>query len=326
MLDWLLLLGGFALLAGGAEALVRGASRLAASLGVRPLVIGLTVVGFGTSMPEVVVSALASADGEPGLALGNVLGSNIANSGLILAVAALIAPLRCDLSLLRREAPIMILATMLALLLSWTGAVTRLAGLLLLAGLVTFVWLSLRWARAEPARVEAEFAAFEQDRGWLPTGPEGRRQLCRQRLWHGMWIALGIALLVVGARLLVESGTGLARRFGVPEVVIGATLIAIGTSLPELATSVVAALRREADIAVGNIIGSNIFNLLGVLGLAAAIRPVPVPPAVRNFELLWMAAFAAITVLVLRTGQRITRWEGAALLLAYAVFLFLLLR
>lgn len=336
MLEWLLLLAGLVLLAGGAEALVRGASRLAASLGVRPLVIGLTVVGFGTSMPEVVVSALASANGEPAIALGNVLGSNIANSGLILAIAALITPMRCDMQLLRRDAPIMIGVTILALALSWTGVITRLEGLLMLAGLAGFVWLSLRWARAEPPAIEAEFASFEQDRGWLvqsepmareglPSDPAGRRRLQRQRLMHCVWIALGIALLVAGGHLLVESATELARRFGISEAVIAATLVAVGTSLPELATSVVAALRREADISVGNIIGSNIFNLLGVLGLAAAIAPVPVPAAVRDVDFLWMAAFAAATALVLRTGHRISRLEGGLLLAGYGLFVWLLL-
>lgn len=327
MLDWLLLLAGLALLAGGAEALVRGASRLASSLGVSPLVIGLTVVGCGTSMPEVVVSAIASFNGEPAIALGNVVGSNIANSGLILAIAALILPMRCDMQLLRRDAPIMILVTMLVLALSWTGRIARLEGLLMLAGLAAFLWLTLRWARLEPPRIAAEFAAFEHDRGWLPEDTEASRsRLQRQRILHCLWIALGIALLVGGGHLLVESATALARRFGISDAVIGATLVAVGTSLPELATSVVAALRREADISVGNIIGSNIFNLLGVLGLAAAIGPIPVPAVVRDFDLLWMAAFAAATALVLRTGHKITRLEGAALLAAYVAFVFLLLK
>jgi len=327
MPDWLLLLIGLGLLVGGAEALVRGASRLAASLGVRPLVIGLTVVGFGTSTPEVVVSALASAQGEPAIALGNVLGSNIANSGLILAIAALILPMRCDLVLLRREAPIMLLVSLLVWMQAWTGSVTRLQGLLMLATLGVFVWVSLRWARAEAPAIEAEFKEFEVDRGWLPEDfARSKRKLRRTRMQHAMWITVGIVLLVAGGHLLVESATALAHRFGVPDIVIAATLIAVGTSLPELATSVVAALRREADISVGNIIGSNIFNLLGVLGLSAAIRPVLVPPAVRDFELLWVVAFAAATALVLRTGHKITRIEGGVLLAAYAVFLFLLLR
>jgi len=316
VLDWLLLLLGLALLAGGAEALVRGASRLAAAMGVRPLVIGLTVVGFGTSMPEVVVSALASAAGQPAIALGNVLGSNIANSGLILAVAALILPMRCDLALLRREAPIMVAATLLVWGLAWTGVVARWQGVLLLAGLGAFVWLSLHWARQEKAALEAEFREFEADRGWLPS---------RAGRWANVaWVVIGIVLLVVGGHVLVESATALARRFGISEIVIAATLVAVGTSLPELATSVVAAIRREADISVGNIIGSNVFNLLGVLGVASAIHPVPIPPAARDFEVLWMVGFGAATVLVLRTGHRITRLEGGLLLVAYAAFVFLL--
>lgn len=301
----------------GAEWLVRGAARLAFALGVRPLVIGLTVVGFGTSMPEVVVSALASLRGQPDTALGNVLGSNIANSGLILATATLIAPMKTNLALLKREGPIMLAVTLVALALAWTGSIARWEGVLMLAGLVAFVWLSLRWSSEEAPAVEAEFEQFEEEQHLTAK---------RVRARQFVWITLGLVTLVIGGNVLVTGAVGLARRFSIPEIIIATTLVAVGTSLPELATSIVAALRREADISVGNIIGSNIFNLLGVLGLASVIRPIPVSVAVRDFEFIWMAGFAAATALVLRTGHRVTRAEGGLLLAAYAAFVFLLVR
>lgn len=300
----------------GAEWLVRGASRLASALGVRPLVIGLTVVGLGTSTPEMVVSAVAAAHGEPDTALGNVLGSTIANCGLILALAALVSPVRCQLSLLKREGPIMVGVTIVCWALAWTGIYTRWQGALLVGALGLFLFFSLRWAREEPPEIEAEFEQYESEHRLLASG-----QLARQL----GWILAGLAMLVVGGHLLVTTAVALARRFGLPEIVIAATLVSVGTSLPELATSVVAAARQQADIAVGNIIGSNIFNLLGVLGVSALVRPIPVAPEVRNFEFLWMLAFVAATALILRTGHRISRMEGALLLSAYAVFIIILL-
>ncbi len=317
MLEWAGLAAGLLALYLGAEWLVRGAARLAYSLGVRPLVIGLTVVGFGTSMPEVVVSATASAAGQPALALGNVLGSNVANSGLILALAALIRPVQVDLALLRRESPLMLALSAAVYALAWLGAFPRWLGGAMLAGLVMFVYASLRWARAEPAAVEAEFREFGREQHLFERS---------HRLRQAAWIVVGLAVLILGGKLLVDSAVILARRFGVAESVIGATLVAVGTSLPELATSVVAALRKHGDISVGNIIGSNIFNLLGVLGVAVAIRAVPVAAAVRDFEFPWMVGFAGATVLVLRSGRQVTRLEGALLLAGYAVFVALLLR
>ncbi len=311
------LLAGLAALYLGAEWLVRGAARLAASLGVRPLVIGITVVGFATSMPEVVVSTLAAFRGQTDTALGNIIGSSIANPGLILGIAALISPLRSDLGLLKREGPVMVGVTVLVCGLAWTGVYTRWQGALLLAGLMVFLWFSLRWARREPPAVEAEFERLEARRRLLLQEPRARQV----RL-----IVVGLVLLGVGGHLLVTSALALARRFGISEIVIAASLVAVGTSLPELATSIVAAARRQTDISVGNIIGSNIFNLLGVLGLSALVRPIPVSVSVRNFEMVWLLGFAAATLLVLRTGHRISRFEGAALLTAYAAFLFFLFR
>ncbi|MCL6481438.1 MAG: calcium/sodium antiporter [Firmicutes bacterium] len=302
-MEWLWTAVGLGALWVGAELLVRGAARLAVSFGLSPLFIGLTVVGFGTSTPEMVTSAVASVLGQPAVALGNVLGSNIANIGLILALAALIFPLRAALGLLRFEVPLMLLVSAAVYALAWTGGVGVWAGAVLLAALAGFVALALAWAQSEPEAIAAEYAAFEQQRGLLTPG---------SRTAQIVFILAGLALLVAG-------------RFGVSEAAIGATLVAVGTSLPELATTLVAAARRQADIAVGNIVGSNIFNLLGVLGLAAVLRPVPVPVAVRDFEFPWMLGFALAAVLVLRTGHRISRVEGAVLLAAYAVFLALIL-
>ncbi|MFQ5724286.1 MAG: calcium/sodium antiporter, partial [Terriglobia bacterium] len=278
------LLAGLAALYLGAEWLVRGAARLAASLGVRPLVIGITVVGFATSMPEVVVSALAAFRGQTDTALGNIIGSSIANPGLILGIAALLSPLRCDLGLLKREGPVMVGVTVLVWGLAWTGGYTRWQGALLLAGLMVFLWFSLRWARREPAAVEAEFEQLQAKRRLLLKEPRARQV--------GL-IIVGLVLLGVGGHLLVISAVALARRFAISEIVIAATLVAVGTSLPELATSIVAATRRQTDISVGNIIGSNIFNLLGVLGISALVRPIPVSVSVRSFEMVWLLGFAA---------------------------------
>ncbi len=316
-MDFLLLLAGLIALGFGAEALVRGSSRLAAALGVRPLVIGLIVVGFGTSMPEFVVSGMASFAGRSETALGNVLGSNIANPGLILAAAALLRPMKCELMLLRREAPLLLLVTLGTWAVGWTGSFTRFDGVVLLAGLAVFVWFSLRWAKQESATIQAEFKKFETEQNLLQRGPMGA---------HLVWIAVGIVLLVAGGHLLVEAATAIARQFGVPEIVIAATLVAVGTSVPELATSLIAAARGEADISVGNVIGSNLFNLLGVLGLSAAIRPIPVSRAALTNEFAWMFGFTVATIVVLRTGNRITRVEGGLLLAGYIVFTVLLFR
>lgn len=315
MRDFLLLLLGLAALGFGAEALVRGASRLAAALGMRPLVIGLVVVGFGTSMPEVVVSALASLEGRSETALGNVLGSNIANPGLILALAAMIRSMKCDLSLLKREAPLLLAVSLAVWAAAWTGAISRFDGFLLLVGLGVFVWVSLRWAKEETPALEAEYRKFETEQNLLKKGPMRA---------HLTWVAGGIALLIAGGHVLVIAATGLARKFGVPEIVIAASVVAVGTSLPELATSIMAAVRDEADISVGNVIGSNLFNLLGVLGLSALIRPIPVGRTALTNEFAWMFGFAVATTIILRTGHRISRVEGALLLTGYILFTLLL--
>jgi cation:H+ antiporter len=306
-----------ALLYFGAEWLVRGAASIAAHFGVKPLIVGLVIVGFGTSMPEVIVSAVASFNHHGDTALGNVIGSNIANSGLILAVATLIRPMKTDLGLLRREAPFLIALSFAIWVLAWTGSYGRVFGLAALCGLVIFVFLTLRWAGKEHRKLDKEFAAFEDAETIAPTAP-----LLRQFVL----VVLGLMLLIGGGHFLVDAAVDIARHFGVSEIVIAITLVSIGTSVPELATSIVAATRGQGDISIGNVIGSNIFNLLGVLGVSATIRPLVVSASVRSFDMLWMVGFAVLTVILLRTGRRLSRWEGGILLVTYSAFIASILR
>ena len=306
----LVLLGTLLLYAGG-EALVRNAVRLARTWDVSPLVIGLTVVAFGTSSPELAATLNAATRGVPEIALGNVIGSNIANLGLILGITALVYPIRTQARFIRREVPIMIGVSALLPVFLLNGVIGRLQGLLLLALLVPYLWVLLR--SREPVGVEAEFTQ-EYDR---PTG---------STWWPLMGTVVGIALLAVGAHSLVEGGVNIARTMGVPERVIGLTLVAFGTSLPELAAALVAAIRREAGIVLGNLIGSNIFNVLVVLGTTALIKPLTVP-----FNGIWidlgvMLALSLTVVPLLATGYRIGRLEGAVLLVAYLAYVGYLYR
>ena len=301
----------------GAEWLVSGAARIAAHLGVRPLIVGLVIVGFGTSTPELVVGGLASLHGHSQTALGNVLGSNIANSGLILAVASLIRPIKSDLGLLRREGPFMVLLTIAVWALAWTGGYSRVVGFASLASLAIFVLFTLRWAGQQQPKVEAEFVEFEKAERITTNAP---------LLPQVEFVLCGLFLLIGGGELLVTVAVGIARHFDVSEHVIAVTVISIGTCVPELATSIVAALRGQGDITIGNVIGSNIFNLLGVLGLSVAIRPIEISAGVRDFDMLWMVGFAILTIGFLHRGRRLSRWDGGTLLAVYIVFLLSVVR
>ncbi|GAB4441328.1 MAG: calcium/sodium antiporter [Chloroflexi bacterium OHK40] len=310
----LLFVAGFVLLIWGADMLVRGAAHLAAAAGVSALVIGLTVVAIGTSAPELAVSVQAALAGQPDLTLGNVLGSNIANVLLILGLAAVVAPLLVAPQLLRREVPAMIAVSGLVWLLATDGALGRLDGALLVsllgAFLITSAWLA---RRASTPLADPE-----------PSGSLTRGSPLRN-------IALvigGLILLIVGAQWLVDGAVAIARILGVSELVIGLTVIAVGTSLPEIATSVLAGIRGERDIAVGNVVGSNIINLLGVLGATALLAPqaIVVPPAALSFDLPVMFATAVACLPIFFNGQMIARWEGMLFLgyyLAYTTFLVL---
>ena len=306
----ILFLAGLALLIVGADVLVRGASRLSLRLGIAPLVVGLTVVAFGTSAPELAISVKAALDGHTDLALGNVVGSNIFNVLFILGVSALLAPLVVDRQLVRQEVPILVGLSLLVAWMAFDLRLSRAEGLLLVALLVAYTVLLYRQGtRAAPAEV-ADTLVTEPPSRWLSRLPV---QL--------VLIVAGLAMLVVGSRWLVEAATVFATMLGVSPLVIGLTIVAAGTSLPEVATSVIAALRGEREIAVGNVLGSCIFNLVCVLGLSAVVAKggLSVPGSLLAFDLPVMVAVSVACLPVLFTGHLVARWEGA-LFLAYYVF------
>jgi cation:H+ antiporter len=309
----LLLVAGLGLLVLGAEWLVGGAARLAAGAGVSPLVIGLTVVALGTSAPELAVSVSSALAGQPDLALGNVVGSNISNVLLILGVSALVSPLVVAAPLIRLDVPVMIGVSVLTFLLGVDGALGRGDGILLVVGALAYTLFQVRQSRRETDGVREEFARQY-------GGGPGRRLLDLGQA------ALGAVLLVAGSRWLVQGAVVIAEAMGVSELVIGLTIVAFGTSLPELATSVVAALRGERDIAVGNVVGSNIFNILSVLGVTAIVSPlaVAVPPAALHFDLPVMIVVALACLPIFASGHVIARWEGALFLSYYGAYILYL--
>ena len=306
---------GLALLIAGAELLVRGASRLAAAAGVSPLVVGLTVVALGTSAPELAVGVRSALAGQADLAVGNVVGSNILNVLLILGVAALIAPLAVAQQLVRLDVPIMIGVSLLLWALAADGALGRADGALLVLGGVLYTLFSVVQSRKESRAVQEEYAEE-----FAVTERQKRRPgyLALQL----SLIAAGLALLVLGAGWLVGGAVAFARLLGVGELVIGLTVVAVGTSLPEIAATVAASLKGERDIAVGNVIGSNLLNILVVLGLTASVAPggVPISPGALAFDIPVMVAVAAACLPVFFIGGRISRWEGALFLGYYAAY------
>nr|WP_305123905.1 calcium/sodium antiporter [Stutzerimonas frequens] len=306
------LIAGLVLLVAGAEVLVRGAAKLAAQFGISPLVIGLTVVAFGTSAPETAVSVQASLNGSGDIAIGNVVGSNIANVLLILGMTALVAPLVVSRQLIRLDVPIMIGASLVTFGLAWDGQLSRIDGAILFSAVVIYtLFLVISSRRENAAGADDEFAKeFGLDE---PAKPHAG-------LINAGLVLGGLVLLVVGSNFLVEGAVALARALGLSELVIGLTVIAIGTSLPELATSIMAAFRGERDIAVGNIVGSNIFNLLCVLGLASLVSPqaIGVSSNALAFDFPVMIAVAVACLPIFFAGYCIKRWEGA-LFLAYYV-------
>ena len=319
---WLGLVAGLLLVVAGADALVRGAARTAAALGVPPLLVGLTVVAYGTSAPELAVSLSAGADARPELALANVVGSNVFNVLAILGLAALFAPLAASAAVVRREIPIMLLVTAGAMVLGADGVLARGDGLLLLAGLAALTAGQVRAARLAARRAASGAAQARRDPTADPSATHprlGRRGLLRDAIL----VVAGLTGLVIGAGWLVDAAVAIALDFGVSDVVVGLTIVAAGTSLPELATSIVAALRGERDLAIGNVVGSNVFNLLGILGLASLTAPsgLTVASQVLGFD-AWVALGAAALLLPLaRSGGALVRWEGAVLVVGYAAYL-----
>ncbi|MFT4975394.1 MAG: cation:H+ antiporter [Myxococcota bacterium] len=313
MIDVLQIILGLVLLVGGGEALVRGASGLALIARMTPAVVGLTVVAAGTSTPELVVSVQAAMEGSPGLAVGNVVGSNIFNVGAILGLTALVLPLRIQGSTVRLEWPVMLIATASLLLLVRDGGLDALEGRGLLAGLVAFVAFVVWIGRTAAAPAEAS------DVGELATASFGRTGAAALAL-NAAAVLVGVGLLAGGSIAMVHGASGLAAGLGVSKTIIGLTIVAAGTSLPELITSVLAARRGQDDIAVSNIIGSNIFNILGILGATAAIHPLEVPAEIVHRDSWWMLAFALLMFPMMATGMRITRLEGAVLVGLMAVY------
>lgn len=313
LMTFVYLIAGLILLVIGAELLVRGAARLAARFGISPLVIGLTVVAFGTSAPETAVSVQSALAGSGDLAIGNVVGSNIANVLLILGLTALIAPLTVSRQLIRLDVPIMIGASLVVFTLAWDGELSRLDGALLFAAVVTYTLFLIVQSRKDPGSASDEFGT-EYGLHETPKPYAWARDL--------LLLVAGLALLVGGANLLVEGAVSLARALGFSELVIGLTVIAVGTSLPELATSLIAAVKGERDIAVGNIVGSNIFNLLAVLGLASLVSPaaISVSPNALAFDFPVMIAVAVACLPVFFVGYRINRWEGLLFLAYYVAY------
>jgi cation:H+ antiporter len=317
----LLFVGGLALLVLGANLLVRGASRLALSFGISPLVVGLTVVAFGTSAPEMAVSVGAVLDGKTDIAIGNVVGSNVFNVLFILGASALITPLVVNMQLIRQEVPIMLGASLLLLALALDGTLSWLDGAILFALVIAYTAFLIVQSRRETQAASADYTLENQP---APAGA-----------WDATWpvqvglILAGLAALVFGSEWLVTASIAFAKALGVSDIVIGLTIVAAGTSMPEVAASITAALKGERDIAVGNVVGSNTFNILGCLGLSGLVSAgagLVVPPSVLTFDIWVMLAVALACLPVFMTGREIARWEGGVFVgyyVAYVAYLIL---
>jgi len=306
--DIILFIGGVGVLYFGAEWLVRASARLAASVGVSPIVLGLTVVSMGTSAPELVVSLVAAVGGNGDLAIGNVLGSNMANIGLVLGVSAIVKPLKVSGRVVTREVPMMLVITGLLFPVMWDLRISRPEGLVLLAVLAVYLRFVFRTAKDEEEEVLGEYAEFAKQAVGLTPWAAARDLLL---------IGLGISGLVLGAFAIRESAVALAEALGLSELVIGLTLVSVGTSLPELATSLVAAVRGEADIAVGNVIGSNVFNIAAILGVTATVAPLSVNAQILSVEFPAVMILSVLLVPLVRAQLTIRRFEGVILLLSY---------
>ena len=307
----LLVIAGLVLLIWGADRFVHGAAATARNLGVAPLMIGLTVVAFATSAPEILVSVVAALQGEPGLAFGNAIGSNIVNVGLVLGTTAMIRPIRLESATLRREMPALLAVTLLTVSLFLDTFLSRIDGIVMLTGLViVMVWLArlgLRSAANDPIAMDYEAE--------IPTDVSMTMAI--------VWLVVGLGTLLVGAELLVDGAIGIAKMMGVSEVVIGITIVAFGTSLPELAVSLASALKGEYGLAIGNIVGSNIFNLLAVIGIAATIEPATLAPSVLSLHIFVMVAFTLVLFAMTYDydgKSRLSRLEGLALFTAYVAY------
>jgi len=302
---------GLILLIWGADRFVHGAAATARNLGIAPLLIGLTVVALATSAPEILVSVVAALDGQPGLAYGNAIGSNIVNIGLVLGLTAMIRPIKLESATLRREMPALLAVSLLTVSLFLDTYLSQIDGVVMLTGLViVMVWLTrlgMRSAANDPIKIDYE-AEIPSD----VTMPMAV-----------VWLIIGLTILLVGAKILVYGAVGIAEMLGVSEVVIGVTIVAFGTSLPELAVSLASALKGEYGLAIGNIVGSNIFNLLAVIGVAATIAPSALAPSVLSLHIFVMVAFTLVLFAMTYdydSKAELSRLEGAALLIAYLAY------
>lgn len=311
----LLVVLGLAGLVIGGELLVRGAVSAAKSLGISPLVIGLTLVGFGTSTPELVTSLQAAWAGSPGIAVGNVVGSNIGNILLILGLTAMFGAIAVNPAAFKRDGTVLFTATIAVVGLFLLGDLGRVAGASLFAALLAYLIYALWSERAQPTEAQPVY--------------EGEAQLVGRRNTSiglsALQAFVGLAITILGARLLVTGAVDLAQAAGISETLIGLTIVAIGTSLPELVTSIMAVLRKQGDVAFGNIIGSNIFNILGILGITALVQPLFIPPEILRLDIWVMLGTTLLLLLFARTGWRVGRSEGAALLAAYLIYVAVLI-
>jgi cation:H+ antiporter len=313
VLNVIFLFLGVGLLTCGGEALIRGSLATARRLGVSPLLSGLVIVGFGTSSPELVVSVNAAIDGRPDIAIGNVVGSNIGNILLILGICAVITPLEVKPLALRRDAVTVVVASLLFLVLVGGSALGRSDAAIFLGALFAYlVWAY--WSERFHAAPSGELHRAEAEE--LSTAP-------KSVLWTVIAVVFGLLLLIGGSQVMLIGAIGIAEHLDVPEAVIGLTLVAVGTSLPELTISVIAAIRRHADVAVGNILGSNIFNLLGILGLSAFLQPLPVHSRILQFDQWIMIGTSLLLLVFLYTGRRLSRMEGGILLVGYGIYVWL---
>lgn len=324
MMTALMIIAGLVLLVIGGEFLVRGSVRVAERMGVSPLLIGLTLVGFGTSTPELVTSVQAAMIGSPGIAVGNIVGSNIANILLILGVSAIIFPLAVQSNALRRDGVVVIASALLMAAAAMTFGLSRPVGIVFVGLLVAYLVYAYRQERVatvginHTAAFERAEAMEEADPALRPRAPESAGVMA--------WVIpiltaiAGLAIIIVGGRILVDGAVDLARTIGMSETVIGLTIVAVGTSMPELVTSVMAALRKHADVAVGNILGSNIYNSFGIGGLTGVISPTAVPPEMLRLDLPVMVGASILLFIFARSGGRISRVEGGAFLALYAAY------
>lgn len=320
METFLPLIGGLILLVIGGELLVRGSVQVATRLGVSPLVIGLTLVGFGTSTPELVTSVQAALNGSPGIAYGNIVGSNIANILLILGISSLLFPIAVQSSALKRDGGVMIVVALVFAALAATVQIDRIVGLVFVTALAAYIYYAFQQEKvASPtehgAAYDKAIAAQELDGALVPVEtPKGSILLSL------LTAVGGLAIVVLGGYFLVNGAVALARSFGISETVIGLTIVAVGTSMPELVTSVMAAIRKQTDIAFGNIVGSNIYNILGIGGVTALIAPTDVPAQIVGFDNLVMVGISIVVIALAYTGRTISRAEGGLLLAGYIAY------